>query len=705
MMKSQLGFGTQRADDSSVRTATLELPEIRTLGDLLEALPQVCNKKELPMLRSAAVKLQAFFGKPSNDILLGLVRDCREDFRDFLKARKHKPKGVRSYLNFRSILVRKATELGWTPVNSDLPQEWSRLVQDIENINFGTIVRYFARRGLIPADVNEKLLSDWVSMRVSQNHSYKTAIRQKDRLRRLLVKSGLKTGISLSRVQQDRYGIPLSSFPEPLRLEVEETISWKTAEFTPGRSAKARVGAVTANTLQHIIGRIYGFAQQIDGRGWDGRQYAPIAIATFTDCLNEGLLTRFVNWALTIRKVKGKSLKPELALLHAVAKQHPRYNQVSCNWFKLLIESIPEEPESEGDARKEAKFLPYETIAAIPSLIRAGRPLPTPQNVHKLAIQVRDELLMKWLTLLPWRQRNIRECRISGETPNLFLTKPSLHSRITVPEWAKNIQRDNPNKEFWLIAFSASETKMKRVVNGFLPSELVDLLEEYLTNHRKELVNGEDPGTLFLNEDGEPLSDSQIRSLVSGLTLRHGGRVVTPHLFRDIFAYMYLTRAPLDFLTLSKLLWHKNINVTIGIYGRRFNESAALARMEDVLAPVDSASVLGTAVSVSIDSAPKGADIIIDGAFVGSTPSTVHKAPGLYAVTVRKRGFADWTRKFTVSGGSVCLAAELDPIQLRSSQGNLTPKNQSDSAMRWENSKSGSTAVASMSSAESVVEL
>ena len=66
--------------------------------------------------------------------------------------------------------------------------------------------------------------------------------------------------------------------------------------------------------------------------------------------------------------------------------------------------------------------------------------------------------------------------------------------------------------------------------------------------------------------------------------------------------------------------------------------------------------------SLVIDSAPPGADIEIDGAFVGNTPSTVPVAPGSHEITVKKKGFADWTRKLSVTGGSVHLSADLDPV-------------------------------------------
>ena len=141
----------------------------------------------------------------------------------------------------------------------------------------------------------------------------------------------------------------------------------------------------------------------------------------------------------------------------------------------------------------------------------------------------------------------------------------------------------DPNSEFWQFRFTADETKMKNSLQCVLPRKLVGLLEEYLQSHRKELVAESDPGTLFLNDIGGALTQPQMSTLVSRLTLRYSGRVVTPHLFRDIYAFMWLEKRPEDFLTLSKLLWHRNIATTINKYGRRFNESAALCRMEEVL--------------------------------------------------------------------------------------------------------------------------
>jgi len=64
--------------------------------------------------------------------------------------------------------------------------------------------------------------------------------------------------------------------------------------------------------------------------------------------------------------------------------------------------------------------------------------------------------------------------------------------------------------------------------------------------------------------------------------------------------------------------------------------------------------------SLAIDSVPAGADVEIDGAFVGNTPSTVTVAPGSHQIAVKKKGFTDWTKTLNVTGGTIHLNAELE---------------------------------------------
>jgi hypothetical protein len=64
---------------------------------------------------------------------------------------------------------------------------------------------------------------------------------------------------------------------------------------------------------------------------------------------------------------------------------------------------------------------------------------------------------------------------------------------------------------------------------------------------------------------------------------------------------------------------------------------------------------------LQLESDPPGADIEVDGSFVGNTPSDVQVSEGDHTVTVKKTGFKAWERKLKVTAGSsVHLSAELE---------------------------------------------
>lgn len=62
---------------------------------------------------------------------------------------------------------------------------------------------------------------------------------------------------------------------------------------------------------------------------------------------------------------------------------------------------------------------------------------------------------------------------------------------------------------------------------------------------------------------------------------------------------------------------------------------------------------------------PLAADIEVDGAFVGNTPSTVDLAPGDHTVALVKSGYKRWERKVKVTGGNVNINAELSRAEVR----------------------------------------
>ena len=66
--------------------------------------------------------------------------------------------------------------------------------------------------------------------------------------------------------------------------------------------------------------------------------------------------------------------------------------------------------------------------------------------------------------------------------------------------------------------------------------------------------------------------------------------------------------------------------------------------------------------SLQVSSDPAGADIEIDGNFVGNTPSTVNVATGQHQISIKKSGFKPWDRKMTISGGEVNVNATLEAV-------------------------------------------
>jgi PEGA domain len=80
-------------------------------------------------------------------------------------------------------------------------------------------------------------------------------------------------------------------------------------------------------------------------------------------------------------------------------------------------------------------------------------------------------------------------------------------------------------------------------------------------------------------------------------------------------------------------------------------------------AAASSAPVAGL-VSVVVKSTPDGADISVDGKFVGSTPSTLKLSPGDHTISVGSSGFKNWQRTMSLSAGSdVTLNATLEKAQ------------------------------------------
>ncbi len=66
--------------------------------------------------------------------------------------------------------------------------------------------------------------------------------------------------------------------------------------------------------------------------------------------------------------------------------------------------------------------------------------------------------------------------------------------------------------------------------------------------------------------------------------------------------------------------------------------------------------------AVEFWSNPVGADIEVDGKYMGSTPSTITVQAGEHTITMRKQDFRTWQKTINVTSGNVRVAAYMDQV-------------------------------------------
>jgi hypothetical protein len=105
----------------------------------------------------------------------------------------------------------------------------------------------------------------------------------------------------------------------------------------------------------------------------------------------------------------------------------------------------------------------------------------------------------------------------------------------------------------------------------------------------------------------------------------------------------------------------KGTEITAYVNGEVKMDLAKFQPASQVVLASSVANPVSAAATLHLESFPPGADIEVDGNFVGNTPSDVQVADGEHTVSVKKAGFKDWQRKLKVSSGSsVHLSAELE---------------------------------------------
>lgn len=553
--------------------------DVQTLEDLIEVIAQHEDSDTTRMLRTLKGHLSLAANKGANEISLSELAGVRREFRLYLGKKQEEGdftrNTVRTYVNNFRILLEKARKFGVRCYSPEIQNLWDPIAAGLSPA-YGSrdIVRDAVLKGIPPRDYTDEHLKSW-GEQMAKNGRHPTYIRQRGNAfrRRLLATglNGLLPKLSFN-VRKQGYGVPLDTFPESLRAQAALVLEWKQAPYVRGRPRRNRCRPISVLGLRHLFCGTVGFAQRILGK----------TPQTLKDLLSEETISEFARWLLEKRNVDPKTVVHLLQMIPHLGL-HPLLKGQDFKWVREIITEIPPPDPNKIKQRKQRKFVRFEVLAKIPDQIIKKAEATT--GSRKKAILIRDALLLKFLLILAWRSRNIREARLAGssEGGNIFKEEIPPMSTMALPESVNKVWKVNPHAAFWQFSFDADKTKSNYPVRAVLPRQLIPLLERYLQNRPALLRPGAtDPGTLFLSNYGNPLTAGSLRYYVRGITSRYVGKQPNPHLFRDIHAQSWLASGRrLD--DLSNNLWHLDSGFTRRVYGGMFDESFGTQGVEDWL--------------------------------------------------------------------------------------------------------------------------
>jgi hypothetical protein len=164
-------------------------------------------------------------------------------------------------------------------------------------------------------------------------------------------------------------------------------------------------------------------------------------------------------------------------------------------------------------------------------------------------------------------------------------------------------------------------------------------------------------GKLDVNIDYVRLVDDEKAALRAVEDVKGGGHTGAMTGAIVATSIVFFPAAPLFLFMHGKdITIPKGTEITAYVNGDMKLDIAKFTPHDVVAAPAQTSAQA----QMQIASDPPGADIEIDGNFVGDTPSTVGVAVGQHEIAVKKSGFKPWDRKMMVSGGQVNVNATLE---------------------------------------------
>lgn len=165
-------------------------------------------------------------------------------------------------------------------------------------------------------------------------------------------------------------------------------------------------------------------------------------------------------------------------------------------------------------------------------------------------------------------------------------------------------------------------------------------------------------GKLNMNIDSVRLVDGEKVALRAVKEAKGGGHTGAMTGAMVGTAIVFFPAAPLFLFMHGKdIAIPKGTEITAYING---NVPLNLAKFQQGAGVPSVTGIAVTELTIDISSVPTGADIELDGSFVGDTPSSMRITPGDHVVKITKTGYKVWERKLKAISGNIRIAAELE---------------------------------------------
>jgi hypothetical protein len=378
---------------------------------------------------------------------------------------------------------------------------------------------------------------------------------------------------------------------------------WRKQESNIQKRVRARRDKTTDRTIADIC-RMFGYLRKFDPDGEEG-------IDSLETLFQMGIVCAYASWLEDIRLLNPGSVRTTFSGMFAALRYFPQA-KVDLSWSIDFMAALPEYSRNDRNARKLPRMVPLSTLDKLPDFLREERnkliarhnraveaamlnrrPRSGSDSMNstviklnktratrltRISVVAQQELIVDWLVTLVWRNENLIGLRLEndGDRPaNLLHIAAGQIVGADLDEWVIELQTTAPETLVWVVDFPAEETKAGRPVRAVLPRPLGAKLDKFVApnSYRDILRCGNDTAYLFLNQWGNRMKAQQLEEAVEEATALYAGRAVNPHLFRDIYSLAFLKAHNGDFLTLSKILWHKNHLVTVMEYGWMYDES------------------------------------------------------------------------------------------------------------------------------------